>query len=89
MSNKKKKIIRNKFNNYRNQINKKFERNINKIQYYVYNKINYINRNCFKRRKLKNININNKIEDLKNFERIYKLKNRLKNSKLFKEKRRE
>ena len=83
-------IIRNKYNNRRNQINKKFKRDINKMQCYVYNEINYINRNCFKRRnKFKNKNINNKIEDLKNIERTRELKNRLKNSKLFKKKRRE
>ena len=51
--------------------------------------MSYINRNCLKRRKFKNKNMNNKIKDLKNFERTHKSKSRLKNLKSFKEKRRE
>ena len=82
-------MIRNERNNRRNQINKKFKKTINKMQYYVCDKISYINYNYFKRRKLKNKNMNNKIADFKNFERIYKLKSRLKDSKSFKRKRRE
>ena len=82
-------IIRNERNNRRSQINKKFKRNMSKMQYYVCDEMNHINRNCFeKRNKLKNKNTNNKIEDLKNFERTRELKSRLKNSKSFKEKRR-
>ena len=82
-------MTRNKRNNRRNQINKRFKRNISKVQCYVCDKMSYINRNCLKKRKLKNKNTNNKIEDLKNFERIYESKSRLKNSKSFKKKRRE
>ena len=59
---------------------------MNKIKYYVYNKINYINRNYYKKRKFKNKNTNNKIKDLKDFERIRKLKNRLKNLNYLKKK---
>ena len=83
-------MIRNERNNRRNQTDKEFERNISKMQYYMCDEINYISRNYLERRnKFKDKNMNNKIEDLKDFERTRKLKSRLKNSKSFKEKRRE
>ena len=54
----------------------------------MYDKMGHINRNYFERRKSKNKNTNNKIEDSKNFERTRESKSRLKDSKSFKEKRR-